>query len=127
MPDMLESAVGWLGDMRSQHLSRTVTYVRGAESVELSATLGDTRYELTDDAGATVQAKATDFIVAADELMLGGAVAKPQIGDRIRLPAGAKVLVFEVLDLAGAGHYRPADPFGKALRIHAKQIDEETP
>lgn len=124
---MLESAVGWLGDMRSQHLSRTVTYVRGAESVELSATLGDTRYELTDDAGATVQAKATDFIVAADELMLGGAVAKPQIGDRIRLPAGAKVLVFEVLDLAGAGHYRPADPFGKALRIHAKQIDEETP
>ena len=127
MPDMLESAVGWLGDMRSQHLSRTVTYARGAESVELSATLGDTRYELTDDAGATVQAKATDFIVTADELVLGGAVTKPQIGDRIRLPAGAKVLVFEVLDLAGAGHYRPADPFGKALRIHAKQIDEETP
>ena len=113
--------------MRSQHLSRTVTYARGAESVELSATLGDTRYELTDDAGATVQAKATDFIVTADELALGGAVTKPQIGDRIRLPAGAKVLVFEVLDLAGAGHYRPADPFGKALRIHAKQIDEETP
>jgi len=124
---MLESAVGWLGDMRNQHLSRTVTYVRGAESAELSATLGDTRYELTDDAGATVQAKAADFIVAADALVLGGAVTKPQIGDRIRLPAGSKVLVFEVLDLAGAGHYRPADPFGKALRIHAKQIDEETP
>ena len=124
---MLESAVGWLGDMRSQHLSRAVIYARGAESVELSATLGDTRYELTDDAGATVQAKATDFIVAADELVLSGAVTKPQIGDRIRLSAGAKVLVFEVLDLAGAGHYRPADPFGKALRIHAKQIDEETP
>jgi len=125
--EMLESAVDWLGDMRSRHLSRAVTYTRGAESVELSATLGDTRYELSDEAGATVQAKATDFIVAADELVLGGVVTKPQIGDRIRLPAGAKVLVFEVLDLAGAGHWRPADPFGKALRIHAKQIDEETP
>lgn len=127
MPDMLEQAVGWLGDMRTQHLSRTVEYVRGAETVELSATLGSTRYELTDDAGATVEAKATDFIVAADELALGGAAVKPQIGDRIRLPAGASVLVFEVLDLAGSGHWRPADPFGKALRIHAKQIDEETP
>jgi hypothetical protein len=127
MPDMLEQAVGWLGDMRTQHLSRTVEYVRGAESVELSATLGSTRYELTDDAGATLEAKATDFIVAADELVLGGAAAKPQIGDRIRLPAGASVLVFEVLDLAGSGHWRPADPFGKALRIHAKQIDEATP
>ncbi len=126
MPDMLEQAVGWLGDMRTQHLSRTVEYVRGPESVELSATLGSTRYELTDDAGATVEAKATDFIVAADELVLGGAVTKPQIGDRIRLPAGASVLVFEVLDLAGSGHWRPADPFGKSLRIHAKQIDEET-
>jgi len=120
VPDMLEQAVGWLGDMRTQHLSRTVEYVRGAETVELSATLGSTRYELTDDAGATVEAKATDFIVAADELVLGGAAVKPQIGDRIRLPAGASVLVFEVLDLAGSGHWRPADPFGKALRIHAK-------
>ncbi len=124
---MLEQAVGWLGDQRTQHLSQTVEYVRGGETVALSATLGSTRYELTDDAGATVQAKAADFIVAADELVLGGAVTKPQIGDRIRLPAGSQVLVFEVLDLAGAGHYRPADPFGKALRIHAKQIDEETP
>ena len=122
---MLEQAVSWLGDMRTRHLSRTVEYVRGAESVELSATLGSTRYELTDDAGATVQAKATDFIVAADELVLSGAVTKPQIGDRIRLPAGAAVLVFEVLDLAGAGHWQPADPFGKALRIHTKLVDEE--
>lgn len=127
LPDILERGAHWLGGMRAEHLSRTVKYVRGAESVELSATLGSTRYELTDDAGATVQAKATDFIVAADELVLGGAVVKPQIGDRIRLPAGASVLVFEVLDLAGSGHWRPADPFGKALRIHAKQIDEEPP
>ncbi len=124
---MLESAVGWLGEKRSQHLSRTVTYVRGAASVQVAATLGATTYEVADDAGATVEAKATDFIVAADALALGGEQTRPRRGDRIRVPAGAKVLLFEVLDLAGAGHYRPADPFGTALRIHAKQIDEETP
>jgi len=125
--DLLEHGVAWLEEQRAWHLSRTVEYVRGSESVELSATLGSTRYELTDDAGATVQALATDFLVAADDLVLGGVVTKPRIGDRIRLPAGDSVQVFEVLDLAGTGHYRPAGSFGKTLRIHTKRIDEETP
>ena len=66
-----------------------------------------------------------DFIVAADDLVLGGVKATPQVGDRIRMAAGEQTLVFEVLDLAGSGHYRPADPYGTALRIHTKQVDTE--
>ena len=125
MGDLLQQAAAWLGSQRETHMSRQVTYHRGGESVEVAATLGSTTYEVTDDLGATVQAKATDFIVAADALVLGGQTVKPETGDCIRVPAGEKVLVFEVLDLAGAGHYRPADPYGTALRIHAKQVDEE--
>jgi len=125
MTDLLEQAVDWLDAQRVAHLSRTVTYSRGEQSVELSATLGNTRYEVADEAGATVQAKATDFIVSADELVLAGVQVTPQVGDRVRVPAGGKVQVFEVLDLAGAGHYRSADPQGRMLRIHAKQVDEE--
>ena len=125
MADLLGQAVAWLDGQRAAHLSRQVVYQRGDESVELAATLGSTTYEVADDFGATVEAKATDFIVAADALVLGGQAVKPQPGDRIRLPAGAKVLVFEVLDLGAAGHYRPCDPEGRMLRIHAKQVDEE--
>jgi len=123
MADLLEQAVDWLDGQRVAHLSRTVTYSRGDDSVEVAATLGSTRYEVADEAGATVQAKATDFIVSADELVLGGETVTPEVGDRIGLPSGEKVLVFEVLDLAGAGHYRPADPHGRMLRIHAKEVD----
>jgi hypothetical protein len=112
---------------RQLHMSRTVSYQRGADSVDIAATLGSTTYEVTDDAGVIVQAKATDFIVSAEALVLGGAPTKPQVGDRIRVTSGTKVLVFEVLDLGGAGHFRPSDPHGKMLRIHAKQVDEETP
>ena len=125
MADLLEQAASWLDDQRVRHMSRLVICSRGAESVEVAATLGSTTYEVTDDAGATVQAKATDFIVSADALVLGGETVKPQPGDRIQVPAGDKVLLFEVLDLGGAGHCRPADPYGKAWRIHAKQVDEE--
>ncbi len=127
MADLLEQGTAWLDGMRQTHLSRTVTYQRGVDSVDIAATLGSTAYEVADEAGAIVQAKATDFIVSAEALVLGGPVTKPQVGDRIRVPTSAKVLVFEVLDLGGAGHYRPSDPHGEMLRIHAKQIDEETP
>ena len=126
MTDLLQEACVWLDGMRRSHLSRTVTYQRGTDSVEIAATLGSTTCEVADEAGATVQARATDFIVAADELVLGGAVTRPRLGDRIRVDDGDRVLVFEVLDLGGAGHWRPADPFGTVLRIHARQIDEET-
>jgi len=123
--DLLEQGVSWLDGMRVQHLTRQVTYQRGGDSVQVAATLGSTTYETCDEAGAVVQTKATDFIVSADALVLAGEQVKPQPGDRIHLPAAETALVFEVLDLAGAGHYRPADPFGKTLRIHAKHVATE--
>ena len=127
MADLLEQGTTWLDGMRQTHLSRLVTYQRGVETVDIAATVGSTTYEIADEAGVTVQAKATDFIVSAEALVLGAAITKPQIGDRIRMTSGTKVLVFEMLDLGEAGHYRPSDPHGRMLRIHAKQVDEETP
>ena len=125
MGDLLQQGVDWLDGMRTAHLSRTVTYQRGGESVEIAATLGATSLEVSDEAGATVRTRAADFIVSAGSLVLGGAAVMPLAGDRILVPSGGKTLVFEVLALPGGEHFRPADPTGTALRIHAKQVDEE--
>lgn len=125
MADLLQQAVDWLGGQRVAHLSRPVTYQRGGESVEIAATLGATSLEVSDEAGAMVRTRQTDFIVSAGELVLGGVAITPQVGDRILVPSGGKTLVFEVLALPGGEHFRPADPMGTTLRIHAKQIDEE--
>jgi len=132
MADLLGQAVAWLNGQRVAHLSRQVTYQRGDNSVEVAATLGATSLEVTDEAGVTVRTGQADFIVPADALVLGGVKVKPQVGDRILVPEGdpstgsgqGKTLVFEVLALPGGEHFRPADPTGTALRIHAKQIDE---
>ena len=123
MADLLQQGVSWLDDMRIKHMSRTATYSRGAESAELSATLGSTTYEVIDESGATVEAKATDFLVSAAQLVLGGQKTLPEPGDRIRVALGSEVALFEVMDLGAAGHYRPCDPFGKTLRIHAKLVE----
>ncbi|MCC7409096.1 MAG: hypothetical protein IT442_13595 [Phycisphaeraceae bacterium] len=126
MIDLLAQGAAWLDQMRLAHLSQPVTYERGADSVELAATFGTTSYEVTDDSGATVRAQAMDFIISAGDLVLHGEATQPHVGDRIRLTQGTTLRVFEVLDLAGSGHYRPCDPTGQMLRIHAKQIDEVT-
>ena len=125
MADMLEQGAAWLDGMRTKHASRTVTYVRGTDAVELSATLGQTTYEIADEYGATVEAKATDFLVSAVDLVLAGQKAQPQPGDQIRLTVGDQVHVFEVMDLGGAGHWRPSDPYGHTLRIHTKLVHTE--
>ena len=125
MADMLEQGAAWLDGMRTKHASRTVTYVRGTDAVELSATLGQTTYEIADEYGATVEAKAADFLVSAANLVLGGTKALPEPGDQIRVTAGDQLQVFEVMDLGGAGHWRPSDPYGHTLRIHTKLVGTE--
>jgi hypothetical protein len=125
MVNLLATGVEWLDGTRQTHLAELVTYERGVESVQTWATLGSTDYEIADDVGAVVEAKTTDFIVTAASLILGGNAKKPQIGDQIRVTRDATILIFEVLDLGGSGHYRPLDPYGEMLRIHTKQIDTE--
>ena len=123
--NLLQHGVAWLNRQRVAHLSQSVTYQRGGEVVELAATLGATTVDVTDDTGATVRSPQTDFIVSADALVLGGVLVVPRIGDRIHVAADTgKTLVYEVLSLPDGRHYRPCDPGGRMLRIHAKQVDE---
>ena len=127
MADMLEQGAAWLDGMRTKHASRTVTYVRGTDAVELSATLGQTTYEVADEYGATVEAKATDFLISAADLVLAGEKVQPEAGDQIRVTASDQIQVFEVMDLGGAGHWRPSDPYGHTLRIHTKHVETVEP
>ena len=41
MSDLLQDGLDWLEEQRREHLSRTVTYRRGASSVDVPATVGD--------------------------------------------------------------------------------------
>ena len=126
--DFLQRGIRWLNRQREAHLSRPATYQRGGESIAITATLGATSVEVTDDTGATVRSPQMDFIVSAAELLLGGTAATPRIGDRIHVASAdgtaGKTLVYEVLTLPDGKHYRPCDPDGRMLRIHTKLTDE---
>ncbi len=125
MADLLAEAAERLNTVRKAHMATSVVYSRVANSVTVSATLGNTSYETSDVNGITVQTKMLDFIVATVDLVLAAAQVLPESGDEIRLVQGSDTLVFEVLPIGDTKHYRMSDPHGVMLRIHAKQIGVE--
>lgn len=125
MTDLLEQSSAWLEDQRTKHLARTVTYRRGSQSAEVTATIGRTIFRVDDQYGAQIRSESRDYLILTADLELGGNAALPQRGDRIRETAGGKVYVYEVIAPGDEPCFRFSDPYRKTLRIHTKQIDQE--
>ena len=126
MADLLEHAAGWLDGMRAQHLSRTVTYQRSDDSVEVAATIGRTVFEIDDGSGAVVQWESRDFLIAAADLVIGDRpVTLPQPGDRISETQDGKVYVYEAMAPGKEPCWRYSDPYRRTLRVHTKQVGTE--
>ena len=125
MADLLETGSNWLQDQRTQHMSRTVTYERGIDTVSLSATVGRTLFEIDDGHGVIQRHEARDFLVLADDLVLAGSKTLPQAGDRVRETQGTTVFVYEVMAPGNEPVWRYSDPYRKTLRIHTKHIKTE--
>jgi hypothetical protein len=123
MPDLLQSAAVWLAGQLKTPASPSVTYRRGAASVVLAATIGETRSEQTTTDGLTTDVLVRDYLIAAAELILDGERTLPERGDTIEETVGAQTLVFEVVPLAGQAHWRWCDAAHVMLRIHTQQID----
>lgn len=120
MSDLLQTGIEWLDERRKASMSQLVTYERGGDSVQVSATLGTSDEEVYDQSGTSMHAKRTDFLVTAADLILDGELTTPLSGDRII--HGGKI--YEVMALSDGRHY-VAFPGDVTLRIHAKYVDVE--
>lgn len=107
-------------------MTRTVTYERGSDSVELQATLGETVFEQADDYGVIHKIEARDFIIRTGDLVLDSAQTLPVVGDRIRDADGSQEFIYEVMAPGSASGgeppFRYSDPYRKAIRIHTKRV-----
>ena len=125
MTDLLQKGSDWLEEKRTRHATETVCYVRGGQSVELSATVGKTTFEVDDGCGVLVRHESRDYLVLAADLKFDDAPTLPQRGDRVRETQGGTVFVYEVTAPGNEPCWRYSDPYRKTLRIHTKQIDTE--
>ena len=126
MPDLLEQGAAWLDEQRHKHLTRTVTYVRGDDSVEVQAAIGQTNFRFDDRFGATIRHVARDYLIRTSDLVINGQAIEPRRGDRIREVIGGQALEHEVMSPNASGgepEWRWSDPFGMTMRIHTKKVN----
>ena len=122
MSDFLGSGMDWLAGQRHVHLTRTVTYSRGGESIELSASVFRGQAEVQTADGVFVAIQAVEFLIRAEDLVLSGAAARPAAGDRIEYTRAGWTVSCEVLALAGGAVFVRDD--SGTVRIHTKLISE---
>jgi hypothetical protein len=125
MPDVLEQGLAWLDDQRHAHMTRSVTYERGPDSVQLAATVGRTEFEQVDEHGIVQRLQSRDYLLRAADLVLAGQVTLPKSGDLIRETDGGQTFVYGVMAPGGEPPWRYSDPYRKALRIHTKHVSTE--
>jgi hypothetical protein len=121
--DLLKQGSDWLEDQRHKHLSRTVTYRRGAVSVEISATVGRTTFEIDSGTGFLERIESRDYLVLSADLVLGGQATLPERGDLIVETDGSAVFSYEVTAPGTEPAWRYSDPYRKTLRIHTKLVE----
>ena len=124
MADLLEQASVWLGRMRASHMGRKVTYRRGQQSVEVTATVGQTTFEVINDSGFAELVHSRDYLIAADTLVISGTAVIPKPGDRIEELLNGQTLVHDVMSPdQGKPCWRYSDPYRRTMRIHTKQTE----
>jgi hypothetical protein len=123
--DLLEGASAWLDAQRLKFMSRTVTYVRGKDSVTVRATIGKSVFEVESGYAVLERVESRDYLVPAADLVLDDETTLPLKGDRIKETDGGKVFVYEVMAPGAEPHFQFSDPYRKTLRIHTKFIGME--
>lgn len=125
MADLLEQGAQFLDDQRHAHMTRTVVYMRGAASVEVAATIGQTIFEQEYEFGGIQRIQSRDFLIRTADLVVDSEQVLPAAGDVIRETVGERVFVYEVMAPGSEPPFRYSDPYRKALRIHTKHVATE--
>lgn len=119
----LTAGMIWLNTIRGTKLSESVDYDTNSQTITINALRGSSTYDSAEAGGVVAEARSTDFIVSAADLVFALGARLPQEGDKIRVTVGGVVSTFEVLASPGGTHYKPLDGTGLMLRIHTRLID----
>ena len=126
MSNMLRDGMAWLNGKLKTHAGESVVYVRGAQTVTLTATPGKSLLRLDDGyGGARIEWTDADWLIASADLVLGGSATEPQRGDKIRRTIGDLVYVYEVSAPGAEPVWRWSDSYQTTYRVHAKHISTE--
>lgn len=117
MTDLLAAGAAWLTSQLNAAAGTTVTYRRGSDEAEITATIGRSDFEAQDQSGVMVNWEARDYLVPTDQLPFG----EPVRGDVIVEGSGILAIEYEVVAPRGVPVFRYGDAFRSIVRIHTEQ------
>lgn len=100
----------------------TIAYLRGGESIELTARVGRSFHTQTDQGGFVTRIEVRDYLLAASELVIGGSQVEPAAGDLIQEAVGDTTFTYELLPIDNEREWRYSDTTRTELRIHTKRV-----
>ena len=110
-------------DLLAEAFGVSIVVSDGINSVALTARVAAANAQTIDAGGAVaVEEGIRDYLIAAAELSLGGATVKPARGMTVAETIAGVGRKFEVLPISGQHCYAEADPGGKTLLVHTKEI-----
>lgn len=118
MADLLAAGAAWLTSQLSAAAGSTVTYRRGNDQADVTATIGRSEFEAQDQNGVVENWESRDFLIAASGLPFG----EPRRGDVIVETASSLELEYEVSSPRGVPVFRYGDAFRSIVRVHTKQV-----
>jgi len=127
MADRRAVALARFDVVRRAGFSETATYRSEGAEVAVLATAEARVYEVADGTGASILSEATDFLITAADLVLGGRTVVPRTGDRLVVETDDRIETFEVASPGpGVACYEAVGSVRspKIWRIHTKRIEE---
>lgn len=117
--DLLANAENWLAGVHKASVSQTVSYQRGAETVSIKATAGQSESASFDRGGMPVSFVGQVWLIEATDLVIGGVTVKPILGDLITHNGTVYRVVAES---SGDRPWRVSGANGTVIRVFTKQV-----
>ncbi len=126
MADLLQTGAAWLAAQMQKFASQPIVYVRGNQSIPLSATIGRTEFEEADAYGVVQQVVSRDYLFPVSALATLTGSNRPQRGDEVQETRDGVLYRYQVIAPQGEPHWRYSDVYQQVLRVHSKLIGEDT-
>lgn len=117
--DLLANAENWLAGVHKASVSQTVTYQRGAEIISIKATAGQSESNSMGTGGMPVSFVGQVWLIEATDIVFGGNVVRPALGDTITHNG----TVYRVAaESSGDRPWRVSGANGTVIRVFTKQV-----
>lgn len=125
MANFFSTAASFASAAAKGNAGTSITYRRGTLSASLTATKGRSEFAELDNNGHLVRTESRDWLMEADDIVLGGRAVLPQRGDRIEETAGGTKHVYELMQFGDEPPWKYSDEERVRIRVHTREVDQQ--